>query len=53
MSVFWLIIEMILIHSALIWRLHLSEKKMFSFQHKIHKEKGVELSELDEQVAQV
>ncbi|CAH2036180.1 unnamed protein product, partial [Thlaspi arvense] len=31
--------------------LHLSEK-MFSAQHKIHKEKGVELSELDEQVAQ-
>jgi small subunit ribosomal protein S7e len=25
---------------------------MFSAQHKIHKEKGVELSELDEQVAQ-
>lgn len=26
---------------------------MFSAQHKIHKDKGVELSELDEQVAQV
>lgn len=28
-------------------------EKMFSAQHKIHKDKGVELSELDEQVAQV
>lgn len=27
-------------------------EEMFSAQHKIHKEKGVELSELDEQVAQ-